>query len=532
MSKLTFTLCILMVILPVKGQEIVKEYKIDKQYLNFPVEMQQNRQMVKFVIKKDTLTYSVIRVADQEPDYWVFKDVSAYKGKTLKLIFSEKVAGLDKIYQDNSFPGEDSLYKESNRPQFHFSSRRGWNNDPNGLVYLDGEYHLFYQHNPYEINWENMHWGHAVSNDLVHWTELNDALYPDPLGTMFSGSAVIDEYNTSGWGRNALVAAYTADKKGQEVQCIAFSTDKGRTFTKYEGNPVVGPTRDPKVIWYDPNQEWVMALYEVAGISFYTSKNLKEWKKESHINGFYECPELFELPVDGNPDNTLWVVYGGSGTYMLGDFDGKTYTPRWGKYRYTHGNHYAAQTYNNTPDGRRIQIGWGTIQAKRMSFNQMMCFPTELTLRTTREGIRIFSEPIRAIEKLHVKSYDFSGLTIPEVNEKLAEIKSELLHVVARFESQNGSGISIDYKGNRIARMDADEINEVQTALPNPGILLFDVEMLIDRTSVESYFQKGRIVFVKPLEDQKKETGLVIQGNPEAIKIHKLMVYELKSSWE
>jgi fructan beta-fructosidase len=514
------------------GQETYRTFKIDKTFLNFPIDMEQERQLVHFILENDTLTYNQIRIADGEADYWVFKDVSAYRGKTLKLTFPHNSYGLDKIFLSDKFVGQDSLYKERRRPQFHFSSRRGWNNDPNGLVYFDGEYHLFYQHNPYEILWQNMTWGHAVSPDLVHWTELNDALFPDEWGTMFSGSAVIDKNNTAGWGKNALIAAYTADKKGVEVQCIAYSTDRGRTFTKYEGNPVVGPTRDPKVIWYEPNQEWVMALYEVAGISFFTSKNLKEWKKESHINGFYECPELFELPIDGDPENTLWVAYGGSGTYLLGDFNGKTFTPQFGKYRYTFGNHYAAQTYNNTPDGKRIQIGWGTIPTLDMPFSQMMCFPTELTLRTTPEGVRIFSEPIDAIRDLHTKTHDLSGLSVLNANEKLKNIDHDLLHIVAKVESLNGQGISIDYNGNRYLSADADEVNGQQTPQPDPGNLTFYIEMLIDKTSVETFINKGQIVFVKPLLDPKKSTGLEILGNAEELKIHELKVYELKSAWQ
>ncbi len=376
-----------------------------------------------------------------------------------------------------------------------------------------------------------MTWGHAVSPDLVHWTELNDALYPDPLGTMFSGSAVIDKNNTAGWGKNALVAAFTAAGK-EQTQCIAYSTDKGRTFTKYEGNPVVGPTRDPKVIWYEPNQEWVMALYEVAGISFYTSKNLKDWKKESHIMGFYECPELFELPIDGDPNNTLWVAYGGSGTYLLGDFNGKTFTPKFGKYRYTHGNHYAAQTYNNTPDNKRIQIGWGTIPTLDMPFSQMMCFPTELTLRSTNEGPRIFSEPIEAIRDLHTKTHDLSGLNIQEANDKLKIISHVLLHVVARIESLNGQGISIDFNGNKYVSFDADQINDQQIPQTDPGKLIFNIEILIDKTSVESFINKGQVVFVKPLSEAKNFNGIEIHGNSSEVKIHSLKIHELKSAWQ
>jgi sucrose-6-phosphate hydrolase SacC (GH32 family) len=514
-----------------QAQSGFREFKISKKFLNFPVEMDRNRQRMDFLMGKDTLTYSVVRLGDQ-PDYWVFKDVSAYQGKTIKVSFSGEVPGISLIHQADTFPGMDSLYKESLRPQFHFSSRRGWNNDPNGLVWLDGEYHLYYQHNPFEVWWENMHWGHAVSTDLIHWTELDDALFPDPLGTMFSGSAVIDRDNTAGWGKNTMVAAYTADKAGREVQCIAYSTDKGRTFVKYEGNPVAGRDRDPKVFWYEPNKEWVMVLYKIAGISFFTSKNLKEWNEESHVPGFYECPEFFELPVDGNPAKTLWVLTAASGTYMLGDFDGRRFTPKYGKYRTTYGSQYAAQTYNNTPDGKRIQIGWGQIESKGLPFNQMMCFPTELTLRTTNEGVRLFSEPIAGISSLHIKAHDLSGLTVGVANEKLKSIGTNLLHVVARLESLNGVRISIDYNGNRYADMDGDELNGVQIPLEKPGKLLFDVEMLIDRTSVETFFQKGKAVFVTPLKKSVSQNGLQILGAPDQIRIEKLIVYEMKPAWK
>ncbi len=514
------------------AQPVIREYKITGKYLNFPVELKQDRQMVRFLLDKDTLTYAVIRIASGEPDYWVFKDVSAWMGKTMKISYSSNVPGIGKIYQSDKFAGEDSVYRESGRPQFHFSSKKGWNNDPNGLVWFDGEYHLFYQHNPFEHNWENMTWGHAVSTDLVHWTELNDALFPDKLGTMFSGSAVIDKNNTAGWGTNAMVAAYTADQAGREVQCIAWSTDKGRTFTKYAGNPVVGETRDPKVFWYEPNKEWVMALYKVAGVSFFTSKDLKKWKEESHVKGFYECPEFFELPVDGDAANKMWVLTAASGTYMLGTFNGKVFTPKYGKYRTTYGSQYAAQTYNNTPDGKRIQIGWGQIQTKGMPFNQMMCFPTELTLRTTNEGVRLFSEPIGSIRMLHKQAYNLAGLTVAEANEKLKGIKGGLLHVVARLESLNGSPIGIDYMGNRLASMDADELNGVQVPSQKPGTPVFDVEILIDRTSVETYFQKGRAVFVDQLKKPAGTDGLQIKGDAAQVRLEKFEVYELRPIWK
>jgi levanase/fructan beta-fructosidase len=253
------------------------------------------------------------------------------------------------------------MYKEKNRPQFHFTTRRGWINDPNGLVFHNGLYHLYYQHNPYEREWENMTWGHATSPDLVHWTEHDDVLFPDRLGTMYSGSAVFDEQNTSSFGTREsppLVYAYTADRSDREVQCIAYSLDGGMTLKKYKGNPVIDScdkwethdTRDPRLFWYEPGKHWVMVLNERDGHSIYNSDNLRDWTYESHVTGFWECPDLFELPVDGNPGNTRWVMCGASNTYMIGTFDGKTFVPQGGKYRFCTGTIYAAQTISHAPN--------------------------------------------------------------------------------------------------------------------------------------------------------------------------------------
>lgn len=235
-------------------------FKITKQYLNFPISHKENRGRMTFEVNGKPDLSVVIRLAPDEAEYWVFKDVSAFKGKTIKITYDGNEKGLSKIYQSDEIEGQAELYKEKNRPQFHFTTRRGWINDPNGLIYYEGEYHLFYQHNPFERDWENMHWGHAVSKDLIHWTELPDALYPDHLGTMFSGSAVIDYDNTAGFNKGktpAMVAAFTAASSDRQVQGIAYSLDKGRTFTKYDKNPVINSkekwnsqdTRDPKVFW-------------------------------------------------------------------------------------------------------------------------------------------------------------------------------------------------------------------------------------------------------------------------------------------
>lgn len=244
--------------------------KITKKYINFPVSHKSDRKTMEMSVKGGETCRFVIRLAEGEPDYWTFRDVSALKGKTVTLTYDGSGEALAKVYQDDRIAGGENMYKEKYRPQYHFTTRRGWINDPNGLIYYKGKYHLFYQHNPFEREWENMHWAHAVSTDLVHWREMPLALHPDTLGTIFSGSAVIDYGNTAGWnskdGTPALVAFYTS-AKGIQRQSMAYSLDEGMTFTKYEGNPIIdshekwqtNDTRDPKVFWYAPGKHWVMA---------------------------------------------------------------------------------------------------------------------------------------------------------------------------------------------------------------------------------------------------------------------------------
>src|SRR5690606_34573366 len=269
---------------------------------------------------------------------------------------------------------------------------------------------------------------------------------------MFSGSAVIDHENTAGYNQGklpAMVVAYTAHSSERQVQGIAYSLDNGRTFTKYEGNPVIDSkekwnshdTRDPKVFWYEPGGHWVMVLNERDGHSIYTSGDLKDWHYESHTTGFWECPELFELPVDGDADKTKWVTYGASGTYMLRSFDGKIFTPESGKYQYTMGTMYAAQTFTNMPDGRRVQIGWGRVSHAGMPFNGMMLLPTELTLRTTKDGPRLFNVPVKETEKLFTPLRQGKDLTSDKANELLDQFDhADCLRIRTTFKLSHATG--------------------------------------------------------------------------------------------
>ncbi|HTG68533.1 MAG TPA: glycoside hydrolase family 32 protein, partial [Candidatus Udaeobacter sp.] len=274
-------------------------------------------------------------------------------------------------------------YNEPYRPQFHFTPVQNWMNDPNGLVYFEGEYHLFYQYNPYGNTWGNMSWGHAVSKDLVHWNHLPVALEPDRLGMIFSGTAVVDEHNTSGFFKGksgGMVAIYTSAGETQQ-QSIAYSADNGRTWMKYEGNPVlpnpgIKDFRDPKVFWHDKTQRWIMAISAGDKVLFYASSDLKAWTylsefgaKAGDHSGVWEVPELFELPVDGDPSHTKWILkvdinpgeknQGSRGQYFIGQFDGTNFVNDnpsdkvlWVDYGK---DFYASLSWNHLPE-RRVWI--------------------------------------------------------------------------------------------------------------------------------------------------------------------------------
>ena len=320
---------------------------------------------------------------------------------------------------------EQLAYDEPHRPRFHFTPPRGWVNDPNGLVYLDGEYHLFYQYFPDDTVWGPMHWGHAVSQDLVNWQHLPIALYPDNLGYIFSGSAVIDRDNTAGFGRDALVAIFThhAHDTHTQSQSIAYSTDNGRSWTKYPGNPLITPPdglrdfRDPKVFWYDDpggGGHWVMALATTAAVLFYTSPDLVHWQPSGRFGdgpgstgGVWECPDLVQLSVDGGPDKR-WVLIlgvgnaapaGGSGEqYFIGHFDGRTFhndNPETLVLWFDYGaDNYATQTWSGAPDGRCLALSWMNNWSygrhlPTTPWRGAMTLPRELSLSRTADGLRL-----------------------------------------------------------------------------------------------------------------------------------------------
>jgi len=373
---------------------------------------------------------------------------------------------------------EPIKFQEKYRPQYHFTPSSGWMNDPNGMVFHAGEYHLFYQYNPDSTVWGPMHWGHAVSEDLVHWEHLPIALYPDSLGTIFSGSAVLDKNNTSGLGTEnnpPLVAIYTyhnteMEKAGSDkfqTQGIAFSIDSGRNWQKYKGNPVlknpgIKDFRDPKVSWHEPSQKWIMALAVKDKISFYSSPNLIEWVFESDFGqergahgGVWECPDLFSLKIDGEEKWVLLVSInpggpnGGSATqYFIGDFDGKTFTTAqdetlWIDYGT---DNYAGVTWSNT-DSKRIFMGWMSNWdyaniVPTENWRSAMTTARELSLAEVNGEIRLKSEPLNNYrEQLNEQKFKWE---IKEQNDFLIQKASEWTEIDFKSTFEDNQTLEIE----------------------------------------------------------------------------------------
>ncbi len=535
--------------------EKTRAIEVQHRYLNLPVKNDAPKKWVRLLEGDTLLREFEIELAPGEPDFWVFLDLTPFMGKTLTLWADEiehDNKGFEAIEQAEEIRGGETMYREQYRPQFHFSSKRGWNNDPNGLVYYQGEYHLFYQHNPYGWNWGNMTWGHAVSKDLVHWEELGDALHPDGLGTIFSGSAVVDEQNTAGFQQGdekTLVAAYTYAgdtnrwSEGQKfTQAIAFSNDRGRTWTKYEGNPVlghiVGGNRDPKLIWHEPSKHWVMVLYlDEHRMGIFTSTDLKSWERQSELESFYECPELFQLPVDDNSDTRKWILYGASGEYFTGEFDGRTYTPDGDALPFNYGNcFYASQTFSDIPpeDGRRIQIAWGRTGHPDMPFNQMMNFPVELTLRTTESGPRLFAWPVHEIASLHQKEHVFPVMELADTSRTLENIAGGLYDITAVFEMGSAEESGIMVCGLPITfYAKAGELRcGDKTAPLKPDSGAIHLRLLVDRLSVEIFANEGRVYMPMSHIQEETDTGLEVFAKGGTATFSSLTVHELASAWK
>ena len=439
------------------------------------------------------------------------------------------------------------LYQEVYRPQFHFTAKKNWLNDPNGLVYYQGEYHLFFQHNPSGINWANtIVWGHAVSSDMVNWKQLANAIEPDELGAIWSGSGVVDWDNTAGFqsGKEAaMVNIYTSAGK-PFTQSIAYSNDRGRTWRKYEKNPVlghiIGTNRDPKVIWHASSKRWVMALYlDGNNYALFSSPNLKQWTRlcDIQLPGSSECPDIFELPVDGDTENSKWVFWGANGNYIIGTFDGRAFRRESEVLQSDGGaDFYAAQTWSDVPtsDGRRLQITWMRDgKYPGMPFNQQMSFPCQLTLQTTGEGIRLYRQPIKEIKNIHKKEYYWNNQVLKPGENLLSDVQGELFHIQTEIEVESAAEFGFILHGESI-RYTASN-NELfclgKSASLRPIQGKIKLEILLDRTSLEIFGNHGRISMSSCFLPDSRNRNLKIYSSGGSIRILSLKVYELGSIW-
>jgi fructan beta-fructosidase len=479
------------------------------------------------------------------------------------------------------------LYHEPYRLQAHFSPQEKWMNDPNGLVYYKGTYHLFFQYYPKATVWGPMHWGHAVSKDLIHWKQLPIALYPDKLGYIFSGSAVIDKDNTSGFGtkgKPAMVAIFTHhDPKGEKAgkstfqnQSLAYSLDEGTTWTKYKSNPVVKNPgikdfRDPKVFWYAPGNKWVMTLATKDRITFYSSPNLKDWKKESEFGrmlgahgGVWECPDLIPLKLNGKE---YWVLLvsinpggpnGGSATqYFVGHFDGSKFTPTSTETKWIdHGpDNYAGVTWSNTGN-RKIFLGWMSNwlyanQAPTVKWRSAMTIPRELSLKSAAGDIWLASNPVEELENIVTKTINVDAGLLAKDNNIFSAIKQTPTQYTLKFNTQavkdysvilsNNAGeklvIGYNAKNSRyyIDRTKAGQsgFNKKFTSIAYaPRLSLSptsDFELLVDASSVELFADGGLSNLTGIYFPKKPYTRLSIVNN--GMEIEDLQIQPLKSIW-
>lgn len=433
------------------------------------------------------------------------------------------------------------IYTEALRPQFHITARQfttnrlnpgmrqeGWINDLNGMIYYQGEWHLFAQ------RWAET-WLHFVSSDLIHWTELEPGFYEAWNGEgMQSGSIVIDYSNSSGLSdsvdKPALVAFYP--QWNNKDQCIIYSLDRGRTWSRYRSNPVLQmPERDPKVFWYEPAKHWCMLLYGEGKYHFLISRNLLDWKPTGCVIEGYECPDFCELPLDGKAEQPRWVLIHGDGGYQIGTFDGRTFAPENAKRLFIDaGEYYATQTFNNTENGansRRIQMAWMRFSNfPDMPFSQMISFPGELSLRTTDQGPRLFREPIAEVTQLH------QGPAIKFVDSDLSRgiqlaARGELFHVVADVDIAAGSQLILNLRGQRLTlESNRFQLDHHSADVDHP---ITHIELLLDRTSIELYVNHGEKTCTHFFL-ASNNTLDIVDKNPK-VRVDALTLWNLKSAW-
>lgn len=556
-----------------------------KKFLLLPVQENAPEGKVNIIINNELqLEQNInVRLAREKVDYYVPLDLSAYQGKTISI----DVAGMPssslcwkEIKLSDTF---DFSNREIYRPVYHHTPAYGWMNDPNGMFYRDGVYHLYFQYNPYGSMWANMTWGHSTSRDLVHWTYEGTSIVPDAWGAIFSGSCVVDHENTAGFGKGAVVAFYTSAKSTPwgdvQSQSMAYSLDNGKTFTKYEGNPILTSSerdfRDPKVFWYAPGKHWVMMLAVGQHMEIYSSVNLKDWKKESEFGamqgahgGVWECPDLVEIPVEGTRQKK-WVLicnlnpggpFGGSAAqYFVGSFDGKTFVNEsptltkwmdWGK------DNYATVTWNNAPDGRCVALGWMSNwqyanNVPTRQYRSANTIARDLTLYRVGEELYLKSTPSPEVKKARAEKVSKPSFNVAGEYEvaSLLDDNKGAYEVELVIQNQGASKIAfclLNEKGEKVSMyydlarrqfvMDRSESGTVDFSKDFPAVTVapadtdkeLTLRLFVDRSSIEAFGEDGKFVMTNLVFPSLPYNKMRFTSDEKGYTVKSLKVYRLQ----
>ncbi len=556
-----------------------------KKFLLLPVQENAPEGKVNIIVNNEfQLEQNInIRLAREKVDYYVPLDLSAYQGKSVSVDVTGMPASSlcwKEIKLSDTF---DSSNRETYRPVYHHTPVYGWMNDPNGMFYKDGVYHLYFQYNPYGSMWANMTWGHSTSTDLTHWTYEGTAIVPDAWGAIFSGSCVVDKDNTAGFGKGAVVAFYTSAKSTPwgdvQSQSMAYSLDNGKTFIKYEHNPILTSTerdfRDPKVFWYAPGKHWVMMLAVGQEMQIYSSGNLKEWKKESSFGamqgahgGVWECPDLVEVAVEGSKEKK-WVLicnlnpggpFGGSAAqYFVGSFDGKKFVNEsptqtkwldWGK------DNYATVTWSNAPAGRCIALGWMSNwqyanNVPTTQYRSANTLARDLTLYRAGGELYLKSKPSPEIKKARAEEKKISTFEVKgnyEVASLLADNKGAY-EIEMTIENKGTSKIDfslMNEKGEKVAMyydvvrkqfvMDRSASGIVGFSRDFPAVTVAPVRntdqihlrLFIDRSSVEAFGEDGDYVMTNLVFPAEPYNRMVFSSDKGSYIVKSMNVYRLQ----
>lgn len=562
----------------------------DGKYLILPVQESNDEATVNVLVDGKTDKTLSVRLAKSKVDYTVPLKIEDYKGKKvlLNVVTSQSRSSVreakeDACWQNISVSDTfDTSNREKFRPAYHHTPLYGWMNDPNGMFYKDGEWHLCYQWNPYGSKWQNLSWGHSVSRDLIHWEHRPDAVIePDGLGMIFSGSSAVDRSGSAGFGKDAVVAMYTSAAASQ-IQSLAWSDDNGETFTKYDGNPVLtldSEARDPNMFWDAERNVWILVLAHALDheMLIFSSPDMKDWTLESSFgrglgaqDGVWECPDLFELPVNGE-SGKKWVLlcnlnpggpFGGSATqYLIGDFDGKTFTSdtddsgkvptKWLDYGK---DHYATVSFSDAPDGRRTVIGWMSNwqyapEVPTMQFRSANTLPREMGLFRAPDGqLYVSSTPSPEVDALRgalVKSVSKTSLgskartySIPELCEidmeispkKAESVEIELSNaagekVVMVYDAKSDS-LSFDRRKSGIVDFSQDfpavTVSPAYTDGDKVGLRIF-----IDRSSIEVFGKDGRFAMTNLVFPNSPYSRLSVRATGGSVRLSDLKIYSI-----